>query len=158
MEKIKPKLLGCLIENYFFLDIVAVILIIAGGAVYLSTINILDTVGIALIVLGIAILIVTIILSKLKAHTTSIYFSDEKIVYETGIVSTRKKKVPINMVTDSSITRGLRARLFGFATLNISTSGSTGYEIICNGLDYNEINSVHEELYKKIGAINKDKK
>lgn len=153
MKKIKPTILGYMMGHYLLAIPLSIIFVLAG--VYLFLINFMGQIGMGVIIAGIMIIIVPLIYSILYSRTTSIGFDDEKIIFETGILSRRTKKAPVHMITDSSLNRSLLQRIVGAATLNVSTSGSSGYEIICEGLRHNEAKELHEQLYEKINQIHK---
>lgn len=147
---IKPTVKGFFIKRYLAWLPVSVVSAAAGALVLASYPEVDGLAGVSLIAAGALALGATILHSWLHRGATSIYFDDDKIVHETGILDHRKKKIPMNMVTDSSATRTLIEKLFGTGTFNISTSGSSGYEIVCDGLDYSELEAMHNSLYARL--------
>ncbi|MBN1169662.1 PH domain-containing protein [Candidatus Micrarchaeota archaeon] len=103
--------------------------------------------------MGILTLVLPLIHAHLHCKATSISFDDDKLVHETGILNNRKKKIPVNMITDSSSSRTFIEKFLGTGTLSISTSGSTGYEMVCDGLDYSELETLHQKLYSRIRIL-----
>lgn len=147
---IKPTMKGHFVKHYLA-SIPFSLAFLAGGAAFLAFVPDADLVWAALLfAAGVLASGIPAAHSVLYCRATTVSFDGDKIVLETGILDHRKKKVPVNMVTDSSASRTFIERFFGTGTLNISTSGSTGYEIVCHGLDYRELDSMHNMLYEKI--------
>ncbi|MFH1520983.1 MAG: PH domain-containing protein [Candidatus Micrarchaeota archaeon] len=154
MKKIKPTTLRYMIGHYLFAIPLSIIFILTGA--YFFSIKFMgNEFGLGVIVAGIIITLIPLIHSVVYSRTTSIGFDDEKIVFESGILSHRTKKAPVHMITDSSLNRSLVQRITDAATLNISTSGSSGYEIVCEGLMNKEAKELHEQIYERIDKIQK---
>lgn len=153
MKRIKPTAFGYMLGHYLMVIPLSAVFVLVGA--YLFSIKFMGQVGLGVIAAGIIITLIPLIHSVLYSRTSSIGFDDEKIVFETGILSRRTKKAPVHMVTDSSLNRTLLQRITGTATLNISTSGSSGYEIICEGLRNKEAKELHEQIYEKINKMQK---
>lgn len=150
ISKIKPTIKGYFISHYISIVLVVVIIIAIGALIYAKLLPIDGFIGLIILALGLVLVIFALIHCKLHSDATSIYFDEDKMVYETGIFSHKKKKIPVNMITDSSVTRRFIERIFNVATMNISTSGRSGYEIICDGLDFKETEEIHAKLYELI--------
>lgn len=147
---ISPNTNGFFLERYFMSSIFAALLITVGIGTSLAFFQLDSFFGILLVIIGILIFILSLTHSKLHCNATKIYFDEDKLVYETGIINHKKKKIPVNMITDTSITRTLIEKIFNIATLNISTSGSSGYEITCKALNHYEAEEFHTALYDMI--------
>lgn len=148
---IRPTVRGYFIHHYLLLGVLSVLITAIGIGAVLGALDFMDSnMGVAAIVFAVVLISVALAHSKLHRNATSVYFDEDKMVYETGILSHFKKKIPIHMITDSSLKRSFIEKTFGVATLNISTSGSSGYEIVCNGLDYAETERMHDILYERI--------
>lgn len=148
--KTKPTIKGYFIKHYLLLIPLSIIFILIGLYIILTPIILTSILGLILIILALFLIAGALIHCKLHCDATSIYFDEDKLVYETGIIKHYKKKIPLHMITDSSLTRSFIEIIFGLATLNISTSGRSGYEIICDGLNYAETEKTHIFLYEKI--------
>lgn len=150
IDKIRPTVKGYFVKHYIILLPLSVAAAATGVLILVSVPDVDPIAGIFLITAGALALGATILHSWLHRGATSLFFDEDKIVYETGILDHRKKKIPMNMVADSSATRTFIEKFSGTGTLNISTSGSSGYEIVCNGLNYFELEAMHNALYARL--------
>ncbi len=74
-------------------------------------------------------LLISVLYTRYTCKTTEIFIDTTNIVYKHGILRKRKKSVPIERITDTSINASVIDGLLGTATLNISTAGQDGYFI-----------------------------
>lgn len=149
-QTIRPDRRGFFITNYSWVSILALF----GVASFLASLTGSLPIG-ALVWLGIfaATAIIAALgwyYTKIYCSVTSISMAEDKLVYETGIFSHRRKNIPIHMVTDTSLNRSFFQKLIGVCTLNVSTSGSSGYELAIPNLPHGPACEFHDALY---GAI-----
>ena len=152
MEKIRPRFIGYFLAHYLFVVPLAVVL----AALALMNVGEMEFFFIFLAVL---VLLFSIAHSKAHEMVTSIYIDDNKFVHESGILKNKKNSLPISMVTDSLITRSVLERVLGTCTLNVNTSGTSAYEVVCDALDFGEAEGVNNLLHEMIhGHAGKEKK
>ncbi len=155
MDKIivKPTAVGFFLKHYYILLLAFPIALVILAA-SLAGVFVLELFVILVLFIALAVMMALAIAhSKLHCNVTSVYANEEKLVHETGILHHHKKKLPMHMITDTSIKRTLFDRAIGIATLNVSTSGSSGYEVIVSCLPHSESEVFHENLY---GIISKN--
>jgi len=150
LNVIRPTIKGYFISHYIVIAILSLLLVLAGFSIILKVIGSDSSLGFLLIAIGLVLTISALAHCKIHRDVTSVYFNEDKLVYETGIFNHHKKKIPVHMITDSSLNRSFIGKMFNIATLNISTSGRSGYEISCDGLDYLETERMHDLLYENI--------
>lgn len=155
--KIKPTVKGFFIQHYSFWGLAAIALFLAGILSFVLVPGFYALFSFALVGGGVLAFAVPFSHSWLHCRATSISFDEDKLVYETGILDYKKKKIPINQITDSSITRSFVDKFIGSAAFNISTSGSSGYEIVCHGFNHQELESVHNQLYSRIRQASRER-
>ncbi|PIT84500.1 hypothetical protein COU37_03160 [Candidatus Micrarchaeota archaeon CG10_big_fil_rev_8_21_14_0_10_45_29] len=146
--KIKPSLHGFYVRNYWVSTIIAVALILAGGYFLVFAGNMAW--GLGAIGVGILLVVIGIAHSALNRKYTSLYLSEEELVYEEGVLSHHKRMAPIHMITDSTVKRSFFERILGIADLQVNTSGTSEIEIIANDFSYSEIDRMHKEIYRLI--------
>jgi len=146
--KIKPSLHGFYVRNYWLATIIAALLIFAGGYFLVFSGNVMW--GLASGGAGVLLVAVGIAHSSLNRKFTSLYLSEEELVYEEGVLSHHKRMVPIHMITDSTVQRSFFERILGIADLHVNTSGTGETEIIANDFSYAEIEKLHKEIYRLI--------
>jgi uncharacterized membrane protein YdbT with pleckstrin-like domain len=151
MKKLTPLMFGYMIGHYFIAIVLSFVFLVVG--LYLLPVKAMGPIGFGAIGGGFLILAILLLYAFLYTKTTAITFDGDKVVFETGILSKRTKKVPVHMITDSSLNRSFLQRILGAATLNISTSGSTGYEIVCEGLRNQQARELHDEIYERINQL-----
>ena len=155
MEKIKPMFVGYFMTHYFFVVPLAIVL------VALALMNVGEMKIFFLFVTAL-VLLISIVHSKVHAMFTSVALDDNKVVYEGGIFQHKKNSLPISTITDSLITRTLLERALGTCTLNINTSGTAAYEVVCDALGAGEAegfnNLIHETIHGHTGKGKKANK
>jgi membrane protein YdbS with pleckstrin-like domain len=154
---IHPSAKGFYIRFYTFPTLLAVICILAilFGAIapYL-----LGIIGVPLMVIACAVPLVGVIHTLLYVRATTLSIEEGTLIYETGILAHYKKTLSIHMVTDSMTYRSFIDKIIGIASLRISTAGSTGYEIIADGLDWWQAEEMGKRIYEKINEKKKMEK
>jgi uncharacterized membrane protein YdbT with pleckstrin-like domain len=70
----------------------------------------------------------------LDLRRTRLTISGQRILYRTGLVSTRESELRVNDVRDIEVTKTLFQRMIGTGTLALSTAGESGMEIVITGL------------------------
>lgn len=152
MEKIRPRFVGYFMTHYFFVIPLAIVLLA------LAFINI-DGMAPFFLFVAALVLLISLVHSKVHEMVTCIYIEDNKFVHESGILKNKKNNLPISMVTDSLITRNIMERVLGVCTLNVNTSGTGAYEVICDALDFGEADKINNLLHEMIhGHAGKKKK
>ncbi|MCX6768600.1 MAG: PH domain-containing protein [Candidatus Micrarchaeota archaeon] len=152
MEKIRPKLTGYFLTHYFFVIPLAIVLIA------LALMNV-GEMGLFFIFLAVLVLLFSIVHSKAHEMVTSVALEDNKLVHESGIFQHKKNSLPISMVTDSMVTRNPLERVLGVCTLQVNTSGTAAYEVVCDALDFGEAEKINGLLHEMIhGHAGKEKK
>jgi uncharacterized membrane protein YdbT with pleckstrin-like domain len=145
---------------YLFNYLLALILI--GGASYLYYNNFLGIefeLIIALGVIGLLILIITLIINKSNVTITT----TERVIYMTGIFNIKTIDVDIDKIQNTKVQHNIIERMFGIGTLNLDTSGSSGFEAVMPGIpQINKrraiIKQVMEGRIETIGSEKKKKK
>ncbi len=102
-----------------------------------------------------AYLLFSIGLSYLHRRATSLSALQDRVEYDTGIIRHKKQKIPIRMITDSSVEKGFVDRLLGLCTIKVNTSGGIGYEVVLGLVDEKEASAFHDFLYGRIEKIGK---
>jgi len=152
MEKIRPRFIGYFLAHYLFVVPLAVVL----AALALMNVGEMEFFFIFLAVL---VLLFSIAHSKAHEMVTSVALEDNKIVHECGIFQHKKNSLPISTITDSAITRSVLERMLGTCTLQVNTSGLSGYEVVCDALDVEEAEKMNNLLHEMIhGHAGKEKK
>lgn len=70
----------------------------------------------------------------LDLRRTRLTISGQRILYRTGVISTRESELRVNDVRDVEVTKTLFQRMIGTGTLALSTAGESGMEIVITGL------------------------
>lgn len=141
-----PK--GFFVRNYGSVALFALLLILGGIAV--PFIGLDFSISGLLWAVGLLILGVTVAHTLLHDRHTSLFLSEEELVFETGIVNHSVKRVPIHKISDTSTEQDFLDKLIGSCNLRINTPGSQGYEVEADGFNYKQIKSFTDELYKLI--------
>jgi membrane protein YdbS with pleckstrin-like domain len=148
METLKPKLYGHLVRHYLRIVPLAIVFIALGAYILVGGLKFDTLVGWAALSAGILIIVFGLVRSGLYSVGATLYTNDGMIVYKTGILSVHENKIPIEKVTDSALNRSVMERIFGLTTLSINTSGGIAYEVMCEGLDYNDANQFQTKILK----------
>lgn len=69
-----------------------------------------------------------------KLRNTRLTIVGKRVLYRSGMVSTRESEIRVDDVRDIEITRAMWQRIVGTGTLSLSTSGESGMEIEIEGL------------------------
>jgi len=151
IAQIKPSVKGFLVSRYFWL-IVFTFLLFFAGVLILVFADFDGSFFLSLLLIAFSILADSFAFAHARFNraTTTLYFDEDELVYETGIVTKTKKKMPIHTITDTAITRTFLQRIFGGAALRINTGGSAAYEITMDGLNNRKLEEFHNELYKRV--------
>lgn len=97
-----------------------------------------------------ALLAISVAHTWLFCDTTSISLEANGVNYTQGIINHDKKKIPLSMVIDASLKRGIFDRVLGTATLFINTAGGEGYDLSLQNLPFNRAANMYERLYSRI--------
>ena len=148
--RIRPSTHGFYAKNYLFSTLLAVILFFSGIYMAFETGELLISIG--LVVLGSLLIAIGIVHSVVNTKSTVLYLEENKLVYETGILSHHKKIAPLSMITDSTIERTFFERIVGVGDLHINTSGTAGIEILANDFNFEDVEKIHKQIYEIINA------
>lgn len=151
--QIKPSARGHYLKHHAPLTAVAILLAFAGSFLLLS-IGFLAAFAIAAIISAIIIAGGILHSSLNRAHTT-LHVSNDEVVYERGILNHHKTKVPIAMITDSTIKRSFMDKLARVSTMLINTSGTTEREIIAEDFDFAEVEKMGDEIHRLIRELHR---
>lgn len=144
---LKPTAIGFFLKHYYVL-LLALPAVLLLFIISLAGIFTLESWMMVILLIALAVLAsVALAHSKIHQSVTSVYANEEKFVHETGILHHKKMKIPMHMITDTSIKRTLYDRIIGTATLEVSTSGSAGIEVTVSCLPHSETEVFHENLY-----------
>jgi uncharacterized membrane protein YdbT with pleckstrin-like domain len=75
---------------------------------------------------------------RFQLSRTRLTIQGQRIIYRTGITSTRESEIRVNDVRDIEITRTFFQKMAGTGVLSLSTSGENGMEIQIAGLNQPE--------------------
>lgn len=78
--------------------------------------------------------IIALFIWHVQLRNTRLTIVGKRILYRTGMFSTRESEVRVEDVRDIEITRTFMQRLCGTGVLSLSTSGESGMEIEIRGL------------------------
>jgi len=97
--------------------------------------------------LGIASGMIAIISAKF--HTITL--DESSMVYQSGILSTRRVVIPYAKVTEASYTQDLIQRIFGIGTLNVDTAGGSNVAIHVLDIKHSHLILILEDIRRKGG-------
>ena len=146
--RIRPSVHGFYVKNYLFATVLAVLMFFAGLYMIFASGELMISLG--LVVVSVLIVVLGVVHSHVNSKTSVLYISGDQLVYETGILSQHKMVAPVSRITDSAIKRTFFERIFGIADLQVNTSGTGEIEILANDFNYEEVEKLHEELYRLI--------
>lgn len=154
---VRPDLLVYFIKNYFLLILMVFIEIILGILVLLGYISYGYINQILIIfIITIILLALSAFYSVLFCKSATVTLENNQIVYQTGILSSKRKIISLDSIVDTSLDRSLLDKLFGSARINLSTAGSRSYEKIISNVKYDLANQMHEKIHEKIRARKKE--
>jgi uncharacterized membrane protein YdbT with pleckstrin-like domain len=90
-------------------------------------------------------------LAYLSAKFHTLTLDETSMVYQSGVLSTRRIVIPYAKVTEASYTQGLVQRLFGVGTLNVDTAGGSNVAIHVQDVRHVHLVGILEEIRKKGG-------
>lgn len=67
--------------------------------------------------------------------TQSLTVYKTKVVFKSGIFSTKERTIPASRITDISVTKGCLGGMLGYGNLYIETAGSGAAEIVVPGIE-----------------------
>ncbi|MCX6777969.1 MAG: PH domain-containing protein [Candidatus Micrarchaeota archaeon] len=154
MDVISPKTRIHYIKRYSTAMLIpiacllAVIIILAGG---LSTGLILPV----FVILAASLILMGVLYSYSVVYCNSVklYMDGDDVIEERGILSHSEKKINVQRITDTSVTRSFIDKLLGAAMLNINTAGKEGYEVIVDCLSYSDAEKMHDEIYARMDEM-----
>lgn len=82
--------------------------------------------------------IIALLIWHFNLSKTRLIIVGDRVLYKTGVFSTRESEIRIQDVRDVEITRTLSQRMLNTGTLSLSTSGESGMEIEISGLAHPE--------------------
>lgn len=144
-----PSRRAYFVQNYFLVVFIFAMAIFVEIA---ALIGIIENTVIVLLLLFFALILMIISIGHTILHCkhTFVMLEKYKISYETGIINRKRKVVPLDHITDTSMEQNVIDLLLGTATLNISTAGSRSYEITASCLKYEAAAYIHEKIHIKI--------
>ena len=74
--------------------------------------------------------LITVVLMVIVVKSTKLCLSSEAVIGKIGVLNTKEMMSPIRNVQDVSISQDLPGKIFGYATITVSTAGSTGTEYV----------------------------
>lgn len=78
--------------------------------------------------------IIALFIWHLQLRNTRLTIVGKRVLYRSGMMSTRESEIRVEDVRDIEITRSLWQRIVGTGVLSLSTSGESGMEIEITGL------------------------
>ena len=160
---IRPSPKAFIIHRYLWSLVIALLLLLAGLYILFTSASpdfilpIGGSLPVIQIVLGLwslAVIITGFAFIHTHLHQRAyLALRSEELVYEYGIINHHKITVPLHMVTDSQITRLWFDRLVGSATLQVDTSGGSGYEITAYEFGAADVERLYNELMKLINEL-----
>lgn len=78
--------------------------------------------------------IIVLLIWHFNLSKTRLTIVGNRVLFRTGVMSTRESEIRIQDVRDVEITRTFGQRMRGTGTLSLSTSGESGMEIEISGL------------------------
>lgn len=82
--------------------------------------------------------IIVLLIWHFNLSKTRLTIVGNRVLFKSGVVSTRESEIRIQDVRDVEITRTFGQRMLGTGTLALSTSGESGMEIEISGLSQPE--------------------
>ena len=98
-----------------------------------------------LAIVGIGIILYVI----LKIKSTTYTITSEKVVAEHGLLAKRKTSVFLSDIRNVEVSQSFSQRIFNLGTVNVSTAGNSGYEIVMPGI------SAPDEVVQMLNAGHK---
>jgi uncharacterized membrane protein YdbT with pleckstrin-like domain len=139
------------IKNYYIVILVVLIAITAQILVLTGYIDPANFSFVSMVLLlAMFLLGISMFHTSLHCKNTFVLLEAYQIVYETGILNSKRKVITFDRITDTALNRTLFDKILGTATLNISTAGSTKYEIRASELKYGPASYIHEKLHEKM--------
>ena len=78
--------------------------------------------------------IIVLFFWHVQLRNTRLTIVGKRVLYRSGMMSTRESEIRVEDVRDIEITRSLWQRVVGTGSLSLSTSGESGMEIEITGL------------------------
>jgi putative membrane protein len=101
----------------------------------------------ALWVIGIIFIAVAFVTSRFQTLT----LEENGMLYQSGIISTRRILLSYAKITETTYTQGLVQRLFGVGTLFVDTAGGSNVAVRMNDVKHAELQKILHEIKIKGG-------
>lgn len=143
--KLHPGPVGFFIRHYGFAAFFGLLVLVGGPVAFFNGLD--GGIPAGIFVLGALIWLVGVVHALLHDQFTTLYLSEEELIFETGILHHRIRRVPISKITDTSTDRDFLDKLLGACTLEVNTAGSSGYEVEARGFKFAAVQAFLDELY-----------
>lgn len=60
--------------------------------------------------------------------------TNRRVYYKTGLLGGNERSIPLNRVTDISVSRGVFGAVLGYGSIRIESAGGGGTEIVASGI------------------------
>lgn len=60
--------------------------------------------------------------------------TNRRVYYKTGLLGGNERSIPLNRVTDMSVSRGVFGAILGYGSIRIESAGGGGTEIVATGI------------------------
>lgn len=60
--------------------------------------------------------------------------TNKRVTWQTGVLSKSERTIPLNRVTDISVSRGFLGNLLGYGNIRVESAGASQTEIVAGGI------------------------
>lgn len=113
--------------------------------------ELLERIMVPLLIAIWAVGLIFIAVAFIAARFQTLTLEENSMLYQSGIISTRRILLPYAKITETSFTQGLVQRLFGVGTLHVDTAGGSTIAIRMNDVRHEELQRILKEIKAKGG-------
>ncbi|MCI0503729.1 PH domain-containing protein [Candidatus Micrarchaeota archaeon] len=95
--------------------------------------------------------IVFILVAYLASRFQTLTLEENSMLFQSGILATRRIMLPYSKITETSYVQGLVQRVFGVGTLNVDTAGGGNMAIHMPDVKHDDLKRILAEIRAKGG-------
>jgi membrane protein YdbS with pleckstrin-like domain len=91
------------------------------------------------------------LVAYLASRFQTLTLEENSMLFQSGIISTRRIMLPYSKITETSYAQGLLQRVFGVGTLNVDTAGGANVAIHIPDVRHEDMKAILSEIKARSG-------